>query len=138
MKLVKQPFFLIGIGSLLCAIVIAIVSTSLHPSSAVLDKFEKALNNRDGKLLAECMDPNTTENVDYSTIASQIDSVLTLLGVEKNAEFEILIGEAEVDDSDIQTIPAIIVIKVDDKVIHYSTETERIITVDGKEYLYNE
>ena len=139
MKLLKQPYFLIGVGSLLCAIVIAVVSTLVNPTSSVLDKFEKALNERNGKLLAECMDPNTAGDVDYSAIVNEMDSLLSLAGIDGDAKFEILISEAEKDEeTDSKIVPAIIVIKVDDKIIQYSTEEQRIIEVDGKEYICNE
>ena len=139
MKLLKQPFFLIGIIALIAAIGVAVVSSAFHPSSSVLDKFEKALNNRDGKLLASCMDPKTAENTDYSAIVNEMDSLLTLMGINGEAEFEFLIGEAEsVEDSEDKILPTIIVIKVDDKIIQYSTEEQRIIKIDGKEYLGNE
>lgn len=139
MKLLKQPIVWIGAGALVCAIVIAVVSTMLHPTSSVMDKFEKAINKQDANLLAECINPNGEGNMEISSLVQNMEAFLAMMGIEGEAEFEILVGNAETEEgSDVKNIPTIIVIKVNDRIVEFSTDDQRIITIDGKEYLYNE
>ncbi len=136
MKLVKQSLFLIGVGSLICAIAIAVISTLVNPHSAVLNKYEKALNEKDGDLLAECMDPSISDTTDIADITTEVQLMLALMGINGEAEFEILVAESESgEETNTKTVPAVIIIRVEDKIVEYSPTDQTIIEVDGKEYL---
>lgn len=137
MKLLKQPIVWIGAGALVMAIVIAIVTSALHPSSAVIAKYEKAMNKQDASLLAECMNPNEENLMDPSLFLQQLKAMLAMLRVNGDVEYEILIGNPDEVGEDLKTYPGVIVIKSGDKVVYMDVANQKIITVDGKEYLYS-
>ncbi len=133
MKVVKNPLFLIGVGSLLCAIILAIVSTVVNPSSALLKKVEKAMNKQDSKLLAECLQDDSVSKWNLESMTA----LLALAGIQGEYEFEVLVADAEEgEEEDTKDIPTVVVIKSGDKVYRISAEEETTIEIDGKEYIY--
>ena len=133
MKVVKNPLFLIGVGSLLCAIILAIVSTVVNPSSALLKKVEKAMNKQDSKLLAECLQDDSVSKWNLESMTA----LLALARIQGEYEFEVLVADAEEgEEEDTKDIPTVVVIKSGDKVYRISAEEETTIEIDGKEYIY--
>ena len=141
MKLVKQPVFLAGIGAIVLAIVLAIVGTVVNPSSAVVDKFEKAMNKKDAKMLQKCFSPTLSqEALEYATLFTSLESFTAGLTTDGEIEYEMLVGEAEELDLEsehtVKQIPCVMVFKSNGKVIYMNESTQKIVEIDGKEYLY--
>lgn len=141
MKIVKQPMFLAGIGAIVLAIAIAIVATVVNPSSAVISKFEKAINKSDAKLLRECISPTLSEEEHlYASAITSMKSLVASLDVTGEIEYQFLVGEEvgveSEDDKDVKTVSGVMVIKSNDKVIFIDENHMQVITIDGKEYLY--
>lgn len=141
MKLIKQPFFFVGIGSVLFAIVIAVVSSLLNPSVAVLNKFEKALNKGDEKLMAKCFSPSVDkELLGLDSMVSDMDSMLSMMGMKGKITYEILAGEPveETDEDGVVTkkVPTVMVMKVAGEVVNVTAEDMELFTESGKDYFY--
>jgi len=154
MKLVKQPFFLIGVGAVFCAIVIAIVGTVMKPSSSLIRKYEKAWNEEDDDLFEECFSPELdNDQIDLLMLElTTMESLFELLEIDADdVEYQILVGkEVEVeketeavesteDEEEIETvksIPAVVVVKEDGEVVYVYSEEFETAEIDGKEYLY--
>lgn len=152
MKLVKSPFFLIGVGSIFCAIIIAVVGSFMNPSSSLINKYEKALNQDDDDLLEECYSEDVDSDVIDTAFAS-LKLTLELLELDEDeVDYQILIGKAveedleaeavdstEEDNDDIESlksIPAVFVIKEGDDVEYIYSAEYKIAIIDGKEYIY--
>ena len=156
MKLVKQPFFLIGVGAIFCAIIIAVVGTVVNPSSSsLISKYEKAWNEDDEDLFEECFSPDLdNEEVDLALASIEMmEAWLETLEIDADdVEYQILVGEAvkeeidteavettEEDDSDIESmksVPTVVVIREDDEVVYVYSAEQKIVEIDGKEYIY--
>lgn len=141
MKLIKQPFFFIGIGSLIIAIGIAILSSALNPSVAVLNKFEKALNKKDTKLMEKCFSPTVDkEMLDLDSMAYDMDDLTSMFGMKGKMSYEILAGEV-VEETDIhgevtKKVPTVMVFKIGDEIVNVTAEDMQLYTKGGKDYLY--
>lgn len=156
MKLVKQPFFLIGVGAIFCAIIIAVVGTVVNPSSSsLISKYEKAWNEDDEDLFEECFSPDLdNEEVDLALASIEMmEAWLETLEIDADdVEYQILVGDAvkeeidteavettEEDDSDIESmksVPTVVVIREDDEVVYVYSAEQKIVEIDGKEYIY--
>lgn len=156
MKLVKQPFFIIGVGSVLCAIIIAVTGTFLNPSSSLISKYEKAWNEDDEDLFEECFSPELdNDEVALALLElAAVDEILEQLEIDADdAEYQILIGdeveasadvktenvESTEEDKDIEStksIPTIVVVREDGEVVYVYSAERKIIEIDGEEYLY--
>ena len=141
MKLFKQRFFYVGVFSLLCAIAIAIVSSMLNPSVAVINKFEKAMNKGDVKLMEKCFSPSVDKDMlglDY--LATGMQSMASMLGAKGKVKYEILTGEVVEETNEdgkvIKYVPTVTVIKVGNEVMSVSAENMELFTESGKDYIY--
>ncbi len=157
MKLVKNPFFIIGVGSVLCAIIIAVVGTLMNPSSSLINKYEKAWNEDDEDLFEECFSPDL-DNDDVESALLRIEMMeawLETLDIDADdVKYQILIGDAvEIEDEEatesveesseddenvrpFKSIPTVVLIWEDDEVVYAYSAEQEIIEVDGKEYIY--
>ena len=136
LKLVKQPLFFIGVGSFICAIAIAITSTMIKPHYSVVNKFEKAVNEKNTELLAECISPSTVETLDVSNFTSEIETMLLFMGIEGEVEIEILVSKGDAgEEENEEIVPAVMAIKADGKIVDYQAIDGVIVEIDGKQYL---
>lgn len=157
MKLVKQPFFLIGMGAIVCAIAIALVGTLMNPSNSLVNKFEKAWNEDDEDLLEECFSPELDEEeIGFASMEFlSVETMLALLEADEDEiEYQILVGEEEEvtvekenvesteedgeskEELTIKVVPTIVVIREDGDVIYVYSSERQIIEIDGEEYFY--
>ncbi len=142
MKIVKQPLFIAGAAAIVLSIVIAIVGSVINPAQpAVIGKYVKAMENQDAKLLSECFSP--TAGVDSNQLAMALG--VFKLGLESEqitgkVEMEYLVGDEIVDTledgREITRVPMLMVIKSNGQVKLVKFDTQSIIEIDGKEYLY--
>lgn len=131
MKIVKQPFFLIGVGSLLCAIILAVVSTLINPSCAVIKKMEKAMNRWDSELYAECMQSGETFLTGFD------DYLYDFYGSEMNFKYLYLIGDAEEGEMEgTKEVPVVVVTKMGNQITSLYGDSITTIEENGKEYIY--
>lgn len=133
MKVIKQPLLYVSIISLVLSIIVAVFSTSVKPSSMVMSKVEKALNQKDDNLMSECM--QSGREVGDSAGLQIAES---LFGIDN---WEILVGEASDNgkvngEDETVTLPYVVVMKADDEVMDISADDVRIITVNGTEYIF--
>ena len=152
MKFVKQPFFIIGAGAMFAAIVIAVLSSVLNPSSALINKYEKAWNEEDDDMLEECYSPDL-DNEEIALAAYEIsymEEILEMLEEDADeVEYQILLGDetedvitienedGEEEEIAVRRIPTIVVIHEEDGDVIYAYSSERIIMeVDGDECFY--
>lgn len=151
MKFVKQPFFIIGAGAMFVAIVIAILSSVLNPSSALINKYEKAWNEEDEDLLEECFS-SELDDEEIALAALEIASMEGILALieadEDDVEYQILLGDetedvitSETEDGEteeiaVKRIPTIVVIREDGEVIYVYSSERVIMEVDGDECFY--
>ena len=154
MKLVKQPFFLIGIGAIFCAIIIAVVGTIVNPSSSLINKYEKAWNEGDEDLFEECFSPDLdSDELELVMGLETMEAFLETLEIDADdVEYQILVGDAveeeldteavdstEEDDSDIESmksVPTVVVIREDGEVVYVYSAEQKIVEIDGEEYIY--
>ena len=142
MKIVKQPLFLIGAVAIVLSIVFAIIGSAINPSKpAVISKYEKALRNQDVALLSECYSP--TAGVSSEELAYEIASFKFILmnsNISGDVEVEYLVGASTTHTNEkgqeITVIPAIRVITANGKIVSMSNDSQYIIKIGGKEYLY--
>lgn len=140
LKIVKQPLFLGGVVAIFCSILIAIVGTVINPSqSNVINKYAKALQNRDGNLLSECYSPQVSKD-ELTWMINVYELTLNALDLTGKVQVEYLVGDEQKntleDGREVTYIPAIRVIKVGDKVKKISLDGKTLIDVDGKQYFY--
>lgn len=126
-KAVKQPFLWIAAGSLLLALVIAVVSCISRPEVSVIKRLEKGINSRNMQTVLSCFPPETQAMMGVFAAGDWDD-------LDMPEKVNLLSGPVVTDEDGNQRVHVFLIAETEDGIDLEST-TFDLTEVEGKLYL---
>ena len=131
---IKQKSFWLAMAFFVCAILLAVLGSVLHPSRKVLKRMENAINKSDYKQLAKCVAPEYQDELDG--LAEEIAGMESIFGeTESKLKLKLLPAVTEKLEDGTEQLQVFVLESVDGTCQYLSVEEVKLMTQDGKQYI---